>query len=157
MATVTATGAAIAPSIAPSCSSCAFELSSLVLGVFCLFTCALVPDRPDTGVGAEIVVALFGAGAGIGAEMGTGAEAGIGASIEAGIEAGAGAGAGFTLGTAATIGADTDEDGPTCIRVSVGPSSALLLFGPSLESSISAAGAFRFPSAARKLCTKFLR
>ena len=97
----------------------------------------------------------IGNGARVRVGTGAGAGAGTGAGTEA--EAGAGAGGGFALSADVAMGAEASGGGSTCNGVVAELSPALLLFGPSLESSISAARAFRLPRAARKLCTKDLR
>jgi hypothetical protein len=162
------TGTVVAPLVPSFSFSCLSKLSTLAFCLSCSFACAF---GPGTKAGVGGVVAGFGVGA---AEIGNGAGArvGIGAGIGAGAEAGArtgtgtdtgtGAGAGPGAGARAGVGfalstADANGDGSTCNGVAAELSPALLLFGPSLGSPISAAGAFRLPRAARKLCTKVLR
>jgi hypothetical protein len=161
---VDATGTVFAPLVPSSCFSCIVELSTLALCLSCLFACALVLDGPGTsaGVGGVVSVSFIGAadiGNGAGASTGVGPCAGAdaGANASTGAGAGAGVGVGFALNTEVAIGTDGSGGGLTCIGVSKELSPALLLFGPSLEFSISAVGAFRLPRAARKLCTKVLR
>ena len=103
-------------------------------------------------------MAVFGGGAAeIGNWAGVGAGAGASAGAGAGTGAGVGAGAGARTGEGFALSTDVAIGGWTCKGVAAELSPALLLFGPTLESSISAARAFRLPRAARKLCTKDLR
>lgn len=99
-------------------------------------------------------MAVLGGGT---AEIGNGAGVCTGVGVGVGTGAGAGAEEGFALSTDVAIGAEGSGGGSTCNGVAAELSPALLLFGPSLESSISAARAFRLPRAARKLWTKDLR
>ena len=109
--------------------------------------------------------AEIGNGAGVGTRVGVGVGVRVGVGVGVGTRAGAGTeaeaeakgGKGFALSTDVAIGAEASGGGSTCNGAAAELSPALLLFGPSLESSISAARAFRLPRAARKLCTKDLR